>query len=120
MFEPACQKRMHVEDSGSDGSDNISDFEDFNKNLFVQQAHFNPQSRAVESFLYSTCKQTIQINSLNTNIKFAEWETLQTEQSFKYSVQDIENLACESGFKITGNFYDSKRYFVDSLWEVIK
>ena len=92
----------------------------FNKNLFVQQAHFNPQSRAVESFLYSTCKQTIQINSLNTNIEFAEWETLQTEQSFKYSIQDIENLACESGFKITENFYDSKRYFVDSLWQVIK
>ena len=74
----------------------------------------------MESFLYSTCKQTIQINSLNTNIEFAEWETLQTEQSFKYSIEDIENLACESGFKITENFYDSKRYFVDSLWQVIK
>jgi len=70
--------------------------------------------------LYSTCKQTIQIKALNKNFEFAEWEGLQTEQSFKYSIQDIEKLAYESGFKIAENFYDSNRYFVDSLWQVVK
>ena len=38
----------------------------------------------------------------------------------KYSIQDIEKLAFESGFQIKENFYDSKKYFVDSLWQVIK
>lgn len=92
----------------------------FDKNLFVQQGHYNPHSRAVESFLYSTCKQTIHIKALNADFEFAEWEPLQTEQSFKYSIQDIENLARESGFKIVENFYDSKKYFVDSLWQATK
>ena len=89
----------------------------FKKEMFVQQAHYNPKSRAVESFLYSICKQTIHIKALNKDFEFAEWEALQTEQSFKYSIDEIENLACESGFKIAENFYDEKQYFVDSLWQ---
>ena len=92
----------------------------FNKSFFVQQCHYNPKTQAVESFLYSTRKQTIHIKALNKDFEFAEWEGLQTEQSFKYSIQSIEKLACESGFKIAENFYDSQRYFVDSLWQVIK
>ena len=89
----------------------------FNKKLFVQQGHYNPHTHAVESFLYSTCKQTIHIEALNKSFDFAEWETMQTEQSYKYSIEDIKALALESGFKISENFYDCKNYFVDSLWQ---
>ncbi len=91
----------------------------FDKNLFIQQGHYNPESRAVESFLYSTCNQTIHIKTLNKNFRFASWETLQTEQSYKYSIEDIDSLAHDCGFKVTENFFDAKRFFVDSLWEVI-
>lgn len=92
----------------------------FDKNRFVQQGHYNPHTRAVESFLYSTRKQTIHIEALNKSFDFAEWETLQTEQSYKYSMEDVKALALESGFKISENFYDSKKYFVDSLWQAGK
>ncbi|MBN4077990.1 L-histidine N(alpha)-methyltransferase [Nitrospina gracilis] len=92
----------------------------FNKNLFVQQGHYNPHTHAVESFLYSTCKQTIHIEALDRSFDFAAWETMQTEQSYKYSIEDIKALALESGFKISENFYDSKKYFVDSLWQAGK
>jgi L-histidine Nalpha-methyltransferase len=89
----------------------------FDKKLFVQQGHYNPHTHAVESFLYSTCKQTIHIEALDKSFDFASWETMQTEQSYKYSIEDIKSLALESGFKISENFYDSKNYFVDSLWQ---
>ena len=92
----------------------------FNKELFVQQSHYNPDSKTVECFLYSTCDQTVHIKALNKTFKFVEWEAIQTEQSLKYSIKDIENLAFESGFQINESFYDSKKYFVDSLWQVIK
>lgn len=92
----------------------------FDKDLFVQQGHYNPHTRAVESFLYSTIKQTVYIVALDKSFEFAAWEPLQTEQSYKYSMQDIEVLALESGFKIAENFYDSKKYFVDSLWQAGK
>jgi L-histidine Nalpha-methyltransferase len=89
----------------------------FDKELFVQQGHYNPHTHAVESFLYSTCKQTIHIEALDKSFDFAPWETMQTEQSYKYSMEDIKSLALESGFKISENFYDCKNYFVDSLWQ---
>ena len=92
----------------------------FNKELFVQQSHYNPDSKTVECFLYSTCDQTVHIKALNKTFKFVEWEAIQTEQSLKYSIKDIESLASECGVKIKESVYDSKKYFVDSLWQVIK
>lgn len=92
----------------------------FDKNLFVQQGHYNPHSKAVESFLYSACNQTVHVKALNKSFNFIEWEAMQTEQSFKYSIQDIEKMARESGYKIVKSFYDSKKRFVDSLWQVMK
>ena len=89
----------------------------FDKKLFIQQGHYNPHTQAVESYLYSTCKQTIHIEALDKSFDFAEWETLQTEQSYKYSIEDIKSLALECGFDIPENFYDCKNYFVDSLWQ---
>tara|TARA_Y100000590_G_scaffold228575_1_gene257893 strand:+ start:339 stop:1286 length:948 start_codon:yes stop_codon:yes gene_type:complete len=92
----------------------------FKKELFVQQSHYNPHSKTVECFLYSTCDQTVHIKALNKTFNFFQWEAMQTEQSLKYSIQEVEKLAFESGFKVVENFYDSKKYFVDSLWQVTK
>jgi hypothetical protein len=40
------------------------------------------------------------------------------EISQKYNPEMIEGLASASGFAIQKNFYDSREYFVDSLWKV--
>jgi len=91
---------------------------DFNKELFAQQGQFNPNTRAVESYLYSTRDQTVHIKALNKNFHLKAWETIQTEQSFKYTVEEIENLAIANGFEIVEHLFDSRKYFVDSVWKV--
>jgi len=40
------------------------------------------------------------------------------EVSLKYDVHQIEKLAADTGFTLAGNYYDSRRFFVDSLWKV--
>jgi len=90
----------------------------FNKNNFTQQGQYNPNTRAVESYLYSTESQTININALNTDFHFRAWEAMQTEQSFKFTLEEIENLAAENGFEVVEHFFDSKKYFLDSVWKV--
>ena len=90
----------------------------FDKEYFVQQGQYNPNTRAVESYLYSTRKQTIHIKALNEDFHFRAWEAMQTEQSFKYTLEEIESLAVENGFEIVKHFFDSKKYFVDSVWKV--
>ena len=91
---------------------------DFNKELFAQQGQFNPNTRAVESYLYSTRDQTVHIKALNKNFHLKAWEAIQTEQSFKYTLEEIENLAIANGFEIVEHLFDSRKYFVDSVWKV--
>ena len=90
----------------------------FNKEHFVQQGQFNPDTRAVESYLYSTRNQNIHIKALNKSFHFKAWESMRTEQSFKYTLDEIENLALQNGFEIVEHLFDSQKYFVDSIWKV--
>ncbi len=91
---------------------------DFNKEHFVQQGQFNPDTRAVESYLFSTRDQTVYIKALNKNFHFKAWEAMQTEQSFKYTLEEIEHLAVKNGFEVVEHLFDSRKYFVDSIWKV--
>ena len=93
---------------------------DFDKDYFVQQGQYNPNTRAVESYLYSTRDQTVHIGALNKDYHFNAWETLQTEQSFKYTLEEIENLAAENGFEVVEHLFDSRKYFVDSIWRIAR
>lgn len=90
----------------------------FNKEYFVQQGQFNPKTRAVESYLYSTCDQVVRIKALSKDYHFKAWEAMQTEQSFKFTLEDIESLAEQNGFEIVEHLFDSQNYFVDSIWKV--
>jgi dimethylhistidine N-methyltransferase len=90
----------------------------FNRNNFTQQGQYNPNTRAVESYLYSTQSQTVSINALSKDFHFRAWEAMQTEQSFKYTLKEIENLAAENGFEVVEHLFDSKKYFLDSVWRI--
>lgn len=90
----------------------------FNKKNFVQQGHYNPSTCAVESYLYSTRDQDVHIKALNKDFHFKAWEAMQTEQSFKYTLEEMESLAESNGFEVMEHLFDSRKYFVDSVWKV--
>ena len=39
------------------------------------------------------------------------------EISQKYNLRVIEEFASESGFSVEQNFFDSRKYYTDSLWQ---
>ena len=92
----------------------------FNKDFFMHHSHYNPKSNALECYLYSTRNQTVRINLLKKEFHFKEWEAIQTEKSYKYSLDNIKILARKCDFKIIDCFYDSKKYFVVFLFETQK
>jgi len=51
-------------------------------------------------------------------VSFSEGESILTEVCQKYSSQQIKTIAERTGFRLLHEFYDSKKWFVDSLWEV--
>jgi L-histidine Nalpha-methyltransferase len=81
---------------------------------------YNVFSGAMESYLISLERQTVFIEEIGRSFSFDLWEPVHTEYSYKYLASDIEQLAAETGFAVQQHIYDSKRYFVDSVWRVQK
>lgn len=84
---------------------------------FSHYAVYRPVECAARSFLISRKRQTVFVEALGESFEFAAWEAIFMEISQKYNRQMIEDLAAASGFAIERNFFDSREYFVDSLWK---
>jgi dimethylhistidine N-methyltransferase len=79
---------------------------------------YNPESGECKSYLVSKCKQQVFIGDTE-QISFDEYETIHTEISTKYSVEQINEIAGLTGFETLKHFYDSKNWFVDVLWKCV-
>lgn len=86
---------------------------------FSHYATYDPLSGACKSFLISLKDQAVRLSSENqsASIHFEQNEAIFMEVSMKYNVEEVSDLARRSGFKIRNHFYDSKKWFLDSLWE---
>jgi L-histidine Nalpha-methyltransferase len=91
----------------------------FNLDQFSHLAFYNEKLGAMESYLLSLAEQSVTIADLDSEFHFATGEKVHTEYSFKYSIQDIEQLAAQCGFEVVEHFSDAKKYFVDSLWRAV-
>jgi dimethylhistidine N-methyltransferase len=92
----------------------------FRLDAFRHFATYNVFSGAMESYLVSLEAQTVAIDALKTSFSFKPWEPIHTEYSYKYLLTDIEDLALSTGYSIAAQFFDEKRWFVDSVWRVKK
>jgi L-histidine N-alpha-methyltransferase len=68
----------------------------------------------------SSKDQEVFIETIDRSIRFRQWEAIHTESAYKYNETELEKMAAESGFIIRKNLYDSRSYFIDSLWQVVK
>ena len=89
---------------------------DFQINKFEHIGLYNPKLGAMESYIVSKVNQKVEIKNLSQIFDFTVYEPIHLEYSFKYSIDDIQNLCIKTGFTSVKNFYDSKKYFSDVLW----
>lgn len=92
----------------------------FNIDDFSHYAVYRPIEGAARSFLISRKEQTVRIDAFDRSFEFAAWEPVFMEISQKYNDAMIESLAAESGFEIAETFYDSRRYYCNSLWKPVE
>ncbi|BBM87598.1 L-histidine N(alpha)-methyltransferase [Candidatus Uabimicrobium amorphum] len=92
----------------------------FDLEKFTHFAHYNVVSGAMESWLISSIQQDVTIKSIHKNFTLKAWEGIHTEYSYKYTFENIRELAHDTGFEISNIFEDSHGYFVDTLWKVVK
>ncbi|MDB5137060.1 MAG: L-histidine N(alpha)-methyltransferase [Mucilaginibacter sp.] len=88
---------------------------DFNIAKFDHYPTYDPETGACKSYLISVEDQEVSING-KEKVLFLKDEYIYMEISQKFSVLQTEEMATNSGFKPIDNFFDTKKWFVDSVW----
>ncbi|TET48269.1 MAG: L-histidine N(alpha)-methyltransferase [Actinomycetota bacterium] len=92
----------------------------FDLDQFEFYATYDVVEGAIQSYLISKKKQEVFIGELKWLFSLRAQEPIHTESSYKYLIEEVEDMANKNNFKLVGNFFDSNKYFVDSLWKVVK
>jgi L-histidine Nalpha-methyltransferase len=88
---------------------------DFRLHLFRHEARFNPNERSVEMHLRSLQAQTVRIEAADVTVEFNAGETIWTESSHKYSLDDVWQIADQVGFFCEAQWVDRDWPFAENL-----
>ena len=89
---------------------------DFNQNLFRHIVRFNTFKGRIEMHLESCIDQVVNIGK--DRFFFTAGETIHTENSYKYHVQEFEELAASCGFVKISSWTDKDNLFAVMLFKV--
>ena len=78
---------------------------------FSHYATYNKKKKRIEMYIISKRDQVIYIRELGQTISLKENERIHTENSYKYSIEEIKQLAEKSGFIVQKNYTDAKVWF---------
>lgn len=82
---------------------------DFRPEWFEHYAYYNPREGRVEMHLVSLRDQTVHLDGMN--IYFARGESVWTESSYKYNLDEFEQMAASAGFRVEHVWTDERRWF---------
>jgi L-histidine N-alpha-methyltransferase len=88
---------------------------DFMLENFEHLARFNTESHSVEMHLRSRRKQIVAIPKADLSVTFLEDETIWTETSHKYSVDELFQVAADAGFRCEAQWIDEESPFAENL-----
>ena len=83
----------------------------FELEKFKHYAYYNREQHRIEMHLVSNTDQQVYIDALGKNFSFGKGDSIHTENSYKYSLDQIAALAKDSGFRLKKEFTDEKRWF---------
>jgi len=84
---------------------------DFDLTKFQHKVVFNEKESRIEMHLESTEEQSIYIEGVDCAVEFAAGETIHTENSYKFSTSQIQQLASLSGFELAKTWTDENDWF---------
>jgi L-histidine N-alpha-methyltransferase len=87
---------------------------DFSVPQFRHRARYNAATRDVEMHIESLCDQAVHFPD-GFSASFRAGETIHTESSHKYRLEELAGLAQDSGFGFTAQWLDQEAQFVSLL-----
>lgn len=93
----------------------------FDVGQFEHYPVYDPQTGSCKSYLISLKDQTVTLNNKEgfKTFDFKENEEIYMEVSQKYTVKQINELADHASFRPVKMLFDKRRWFVDTIWDVI-
>lgn len=88
---------------------------DFDPRAFRHVAVYNQDRGRVELYLESARAQRVRIAALGLEVAFACGERIHTENSYKYDLDEISELARRNGFERRATWFDRQRFFSSNL-----
>ena len=82
---------------------------DFIIDAFEHRAHYDPVAGRIEMHLISRCDQFVTVGG--RRFDFAAGETIHTENSYKYAIEEFREVAANAGFKVVGGWTDDENLF---------
>lgn len=89
---------------------------DFNLDNFYHYAPYNPTIGRIELHLISKKSQVVTV--LGEKFTFREGESIHSENSHKYSIEDLRELAESAGFKLRKTWIDENSLFSVNYLEI--
>lgn len=84
---------------------------EFNVSNFEHKSYYNANKHRIEMHLISKLDQEVRIGSIGKTFYFKKYETIHTENSYKYSLGRLNNLVRTSGLQIVRNFVDPNKHY---------
>jgi L-histidine Nalpha-methyltransferase len=88
----------------------------FDLSLFEHTAPYNPAERRVEMHLRARKAHTVVIPGANLEVAFREGETIWTESSHKFNLNELREMAVQTGFRCEAQWADQEWPFAHSLY----
>jgi len=83
----------------------------FDLDAFRHIALWNPIQSRMEMHLESAVRQTVDIELLQSRIKFRAGERIYTEDSHKYTMKMVNKMLKAAGFSLDQTWFDEKKWF---------
>ena len=89
---------------------------DFELRQFKHEVRYREESHRIEMHLRSLCDQTVKIPACEFRCEFREGETIWTEASHKFTIDELHGIAGRTGFRGAAEWVDEQWPFVENLW----
>lgn len=83
----------------------------FDLDGFEHHAFYDGGMRRVEMHLVSRREQEVPLDALGARVRFGRWESIHTEDSHKYGLEDVAAMAGRAGLTLSRSWLDERRYF---------
>jgi L-histidine Nalpha-methyltransferase len=84
---------------------------DFELSQFKHEAFYNMNKKRIEMHLTSLCDQSVLIRDIGQQIVFRKGERIHTENSYKFSLDQINALVTQSGLTVLKNYVDDDNLY---------